>query len=306
MIESEGIKVLIVLEQLFQLFIFIIVGYILGKTGLIKAEHSKALSTVCVYIFFPCNNFKAFSKNFNVGYLSEYYPLILISAAILVFIILFSHFASGFFSKEDYEKKVYKYSLVVPNYGYMGYALAESLFGEKGLLNIIFFAIPITLYIYTYAFSMLTKREVSFKKIFNPGIVGILIGAFFGLPEINIPTLISSTVSRAASCMAPVSMILAGLTISEFKIKDMICDKKAYFMTALRLLVIPLAILFILKPWCSPEIVSTAVLLYAMPCGMNTILFPKLVDEDCKPGARLAFVSNVLCIATIPVILSLI
>ena len=190
---------LIVLEQLCQLFIFIVVGYILGKSGLIKPEHSKALSTVCVYVFFPCNNFKAFSKNFNIGYLTEYYPLILISAGILIFIILFSHFASGFFSKEDYEKKVYKYSLIVPNYGYMGYALAESLYGEKGLLNIIFFAIPITLYIYTYAFSMLTKREISFKKIFNPGIVGILIGAFFGLLEINIPTDNPATTTNAAT-----------------------------------------------------------------------------------------------------------
>ena len=41
----------------------------------------------------------------------------------------------------------------------------------------------------------------------------------------------------------------------------------------------------------------------AMPCGMNTIVFPKLVGEDCKPGAALAFITTVLCIVTIPICL---
>lgn len=297
---------LVILEQLCQLFIFIIAGYILGKSGLIKHEHSKVLSTVCVYLFFPCNNFKAFSKNFNAEYLTEYYPLILVSLVILLILIPFSYYAAGLFSKEDYEKKVYQYSLIVPNYGYMGYALAESLYGEKGLLNIIFFAIPLSIYIYTYAFSMLTKRKISLKKLFNPGIIGILIGAVFGLFEINVPTLISGSISKAASCMAPVAMLLAGVTISEYKIRDLVIDKKTYVLSIIRLVIIPLLILFALKPFCTPEIISAAVILYSMPCGMNTIVFPKLVDEDCKPGARIAFVSNVLCIATIPIILSLI
>ena len=37
--------------------------------------------------------------------------------------------------------------------------------------------------------------------------------------------------------------------------------------------------------------------------GMNTIVFPKLVGEDCKPGAALAFITTILCIVTIPICL---
>ena len=39
---------------------------------------------------------------------------------------------------------------------------------------------------------------------------------------------------------------------------------------------------------------------YAMPCGLNTIVFPKLIGENCEIGAGLALVSNVLAIFTIP------
>ena len=37
---------------------------------------------------------------------------------------------------------------------------------------------------------------------------------------------------------------------------------------------------------------------------MNTIVFPKLVNEDCRAGAGLAVVSTVLACATIPVVMS--
>ena len=48
-----------------------------------------------------------------------------------------------------------------------------------------------------------------------------------------------------------------------------------------------------------------AVLMYAMPCGLNTIVFPKLVGEDCSTGATLALMSNLLAVITIPLCISL-
>ena len=32
-------------------------------------------------------------------------------------------------------------------------------------------------------------------------------------------------------------------------------------------------------------LVLTALMMHAMPCGMNTIVFPKLVGQDCRTGA---------------------
>jgi predicted permease len=40
--------------------------------------------------------------------------------------------------------------------------------------------------------------------------------------------------------------------------------------------------------------------LYAMPCGMNTIVYPKLVEKDCRLGAATVLVSTVLSLITIP------
>ena len=60
------------------------------------------------------------------------------------------------------------------------------------------------------------------------------------------------------------------------------------------------AMLLVLKLLGLNWLVLPALMVLAMPCGMNTIVFPKLVGQDCKPGAALAFITTLSCIATIP------
>ena len=53
------------------------------------------------------------------------------------------------------------------------------------------------------------------------------------------------------------------------------------------------------------DAVMPALLIYAMPCGLNTIVFPKLIGEDCHIGAGLACISSVLACVTIPICIEL-
>jgi len=67
-----------------------------------------------------------------------------------------------------------------------------------------------------------------------------------------------------------------------------------------RLILIPLALCFALTPFIDKEILMIVVLLYSMPCGLNTIVFPQMVGEDCRPGASMAMLSTLACLFTIP------
>ncbi|MBS7298873.1 MAG: AEC family transporter [Eubacteriales bacterium] len=295
---------IIITEQILLLFIFMLIGYTLGKTGLIDRKESRVLSTLLVYLFFPCTIFKAFYTNFNIANLSVYYPLTLSGIVILGIIIVFASIMSKYLGKDEYEKKIYKYTLIIANFGYMGYAVAEGLFGTDGLLNMILFAMPFSCFTYTAGYCMLTKRELSLKRLINPVMIAIFLGAVFGLTGIKIPKLAKTAVLKSSSCMAPISMLLAGITISEYKIKELITDKNVYIACAFRLIIIPVTLLLVLRQFAPENIVRSAVLLTAMPCGLNTIIFPRLIGENCKTGAKLAFVSNILALATIPLIIN--
>lgn len=219
-------------------------------------------------------------------------------------LLVLSHFVSKLFSKEKYEKCIYEYSLIVPNYGYMGYALAEALFGEAGLTNMMVFALPVSLYIYTIGFCKLTKRGFSLKKLCNPVMITTVIGIIAGLFRITVPAVLINVIEKASDCMAPVSMLLTGVVLSGFSFKPIICRLKNYYLTILRLIIIPLLIGFVLNTFCEPKLVQTAVLFYALPCGLNTIVFPKLVNENCELGAGQALISTTFSCITLPIILN--
>ena len=295
---------LIIFNQVFILFAFGAAGFIVAKSSKIKTEHSPLLSGLLVYVIAPFYVFETFAKRFTLEYISGNYEIILWSLGIVLFLGIVMAFASKLFDKRKYERDVYEYSLVVPNSGYMGYPMAEAVLGSAGLLNTMIFCLPLSIYIYTVGYGKLTKSGLSFKKIFNPSMIAMFLGALAGLLEIPIPSVVYSIMSKAGACMGPISMLLAGIVISEFNFKELLSEKKIYIVTALRLFIIPVLIGLVTAPF-SKTVMEVAVLIYAMPCGLNTIVFPRLVGEDCRIGAGLALLSNILACLSIPIVLSL-
>ncbi len=294
----------IVIEQVLILLAFITVGYILGKTGVANSAHSKILSVLGVYVFVPANIFSSFSQRFTVAYLSEKYPLILASLAIVVVMTLISYPVGRLFSKDKYQQGIYRYSVVMPNYGYVGYALAEGIFGGEMLLNLMIFCLPMSLYVYTLGYCALTRSKVNLKKLINPANIAIVLGAAWGLLELPVPAAVGTMFSKASSCMGPVSMLLTGVVISQYKLPDLFANGRVYVMSVLRLLVIPCAVggAMVLMG-IDPMVTTVSLLFLVMPCGMNTIVFPKLVGEDCRTGAALTCITSILCCITIPICL---
>jgi len=291
---------LTVFNQVLILFLFALVGFTLSRCHVIRTEQTKLLSALLVYVFLPCTIIKTFSKNFSVEYLTQKYTFLLIGIAILGGVILFAIGAARLFSKEHYERNVFIYSLVVPNMGYMGYALAEALYGDGVLLNVMIFGIPLNFFTYTAGYCLLTHKKLSFKNLVNPVIIAVVCGCILGLSDLQLPTVVNSVLDKGSGCMAPLAMILAGITISEFKLRELLGDVRMYVVTALRLLVIPAACALVLKVFGAEEVALVAILAYAMPCGLNTIVFPKLIGENCRIGASLSLLSNIGACATIP------
>ncbi len=297
---------LIILQQLFVLYIFIFLGWLFGKLSPKQNEHTGILSFLLVNLFLPCKVFTTFSKNFTVSYITEKYKTIFISTAFLLAIIIISKLCAHFLTKQEYERKVYRYSLTLSNYAYMGYALCEWLFGESGLTDLILFCIPFAIYTYTFGYAMLTGKGATAKKLVNPMTVAILLGMVVGVSGLDLPDMFSKVLTSSSACVAPMSMLLTGMTLSAFPLKCLLTDIKAYGLVAIRLLGLPLLVFGVCKLLALDSVIMPATLMACMPCGLNSIVFPKLIGEDCSSGAKLATLSHLFSIATVPVWISLI
>ncbi|MBR4864511.1 MAG: AEC family transporter [Oscillospiraceae bacterium] len=314
-----------VFVQILLLLLFISLGYIMSKLGKVDNRHSKLLSSLGFYIFLPANVFKTFSNNFTVEYLTQKYPLVLISAVFVVVMFIAGKFIAKALTKDPYTRRVYEYSMISSNYGYVGYTLAQAIFGDTMLLNVMMFAVPLSIYTYSMGYCSLTKNKMSLKKLMGPVNIALVAGALVGLLKpytvsffVNylpgfvefikpvgqpLLALIESFLNKAQGAMGPISMLLTGMVISEYSLKDMLSQKSVYIISFLRLIVIPCAVCGLMLLIGLKEFVTPVLIILALPCGLNTIVFPKLIGEDCRPGAALACVTSVLCCVTIPLCL---
>lgn len=297
---------LIILQQLSILYIFLLVGFLFGKWKKEQTNHTGILSFLLVNLLLPAKVFKTFSANFTTSYITENGKTIIVSLTLLFALIFLSLIAARLITKDKYEQKVYRYSLTLSNYAYMGYALCESVFGERGLTDLILFCIPFAIYTYTFGYAMLTGKGDFIKKLFNPMTFSILLGIIFGLFGIKIPEIPQTVISSASSCVAPISMLLTGLVLSSFRIRELVSDYKAYVLVAIRLILLPALVFGACRLFSLDFVIVPAVMMACMPCGLNSIVFPKLINENCESGARLALLSHFFSVATVPFWLSLV
>ena len=295
---------LVIFKQVAILFIFAIIGYTLCKTKKIQASSTKFLSNLVVWVFFPATTFKSFATNFTIKYITEKYDIILTSAILVTIVSTLAIFLSKLLTKDKYRRSVYTYSLTVPNSGYMGIPLTQAIYGEAMLTNVLLFALPINIYLYSIGYCSLTKVKLTFKKLLNPPLIAITLGAIFGLSGLALPKFASDFLSTASAPMGPCTMLILGMTLSEYNFGKLLKPNMNYVICFLRLIAIPAITVILLKAINLENVITPALIVYSMPCGLNTVVFPKLVDEDCETGAALALISTALSMASIPLMLS--
>ena len=294
-------------SQLAILFLFLSLGVVLGRIKHISVEKSNLLSMLLVNVFLPCKVFSNFSTRCTASYLKNNRLTLLISLGFLLFLVLFSWVVSKRLTREAYERRLFRYSFTIANYSYLGYVFVEAVLGAQALTDMILFCIPFAFYTYTFGYSLLTAREgsVSIKRAINPMTVALLLGAAVGVSGIALPGILTTALGNASTCVGPLSMILTGIVIASFPWRELLPDGKTWIFAAMRLAVIPAMLLLICKLLdllgiLTPAIYPIVVIMGCMPCGLNTIVFPVLIGEDCKLGARFVLLSHILCLVTIP------
>ncbi len=292
-------------EQLFVLYLFIFLGWLLGKLKKDAPGKSNLLSFLLVNLFFPCKLFLNYANRFTVSYIQQNYMTLFISTGILLVLVLIGQLLPRLFTKHRYERKVYSYNTTITNYAYLGYVLVEQVFGPAAMNNMMVFCIPLSLYCYTFGVSMLMDKKVSLKSLLNTITVSIALGIVWGLLQLPLPNVIQTVMTNASGCVGPVSMVLVGLVLSSFSAKELLPSWNTVLFCLVRLLLVPLAVFGICKGLGAvmtlpAAVYPSAVLMACMPCGLNPVVFPKLIGQDCGLGAKLILLSSILSCATIP------
>ena len=307
------------LRQMLILGLFVGVGFVAAKGRVLPDNANHTLSKLETYVFIPALVMGKFLSEFTVETLSGAWKLLLFSLGIELLIIpvalLLSRLVAG---KDDFLKNVCIYGLAFSNFGFMGLPMIEAIFPQYSMYYVIF-TLPLGALNFGWAvpFWLMDAKDVkrgfvsTLKRLANPIMIGLFIGAAIGISGFQLPAPITETVTTLGSCMSPVAMMITGITFAKMNVRKVLSRSTVYLVTALRLLAFPfvcgsLYLLITRLFGIAPAEYYYACLVgcAAMPLGLNSVVIPAGYGKDVSVAAGMVLVSHVLSVVTIPLVLA--
>lgn len=273
---------LLLMEQIAQLFIVLLMGYIVVKAKLLKPSDSKVLSVVFVYLIMPCVVLNAF----QIDDTPEIRAGLLYSMAIAVGMhVVFLAFDTVI-RKPLKLDAVERVNIIYSNAAALVIPLVQALLGSEYVVYSCAFVIVQLILLWTHASACLQgSTKLEWKKILtNVNLIAIVAGALLYLLHISLPAPIVSTLSSVGNMIGPMGMLL----------------------------VVPVIVLLLLRVvhaagWISDgkAILMTVYLSAITPSCATVTSMAQLYNRDAAHSSALYVLSTLLSIFTMPLMIGL-
>ncbi len=289
------------------LFIYVLGGFILRKTGIVKKDFSAGLSALLFNLLIPALMLDILTTSMKADMLIKEGSLFLVCTAIIALSYFFTRPLAGLFTKDRQEENTFFFAMIYSNFGFMGLPVIQALCGKEALLAFTFYTMPLYLTVNVLGANILssTKKEqkTSIGSVLNTVTIAILLGIVMGLLGLKLPTVIGTAVSALGNCVTPLSMLLIGIILGTGSIKEMLGDYRIYLLSAIRLIAIPLLVAGVLILFGASGIYLTIpVMISAMPIAANSAILSEIGGGgNAYLAAKCVFVSTMLSLLTIPI-----
>lgn len=311
-----------ILNQMVFLFAFILIGFILAKCKLVPENSSTVISKLENYILVPALVLSTFIGNCTPSVLRSMWKYLVLGFGLVAITIPVSLLFAKVCFKEKYLQKIAAYGLAFSNFGFMGNAIMDGVFGGEVFFVYTIFTLPLWFMIYAWGAPVLLISSSSdgakpsvkdrLKNFLNPMFIAMIIGIILGLTGLGakLPSAAVSVVDTAGDCMSPLAMMLTGLTIGKTNVLALLKRWRIYLTSAIKLIVYPalFLVLFALLPkngFFTETFFLCGACVAAMPMGLNTIVIPAAYGKDTTDAAGLALVSHLFSVGTIPLVFML-
>lgn len=297
---------LLLTKQIAELFIMILLGYILIKSNLLTKQDSKVLSTVALYIVTPCVIINAFQVQYSQDVKNGIILSFLAAMIIHIVYIVVARMIGKVYTLNGVEKA----TIIYTNAGNLIIPLVQSLLGKEWVVYTTGYILVTTVFIWTHG-RMLICEEKGFnvkELLKNVNVVACIMGILMFALKIQLPSLITETMDSISATIAPISMIVAGMLIAGMDVKDCLKNKRLYIITFLKMIVFPLFAVSLLKFTNLSSMVKNGdmILLISLlasiaPTAASVTQLAQIYDADSEYASAYYFITTLLCILTMPV-----
>lgn len=318
-------NVLTILWQVVTMILLAAVGYLMYKGGKISQEGSKSLGNILIFLSLPCVIINSFLVERTPERITGLFVSAFMAALVLALSMLLSRLILGRHAIDNFAGSF-------ANPGFFGVPLITASVGDGGVFYIAAFIAFLNLLQWTYGVSLLessdkngmlpkhgegkVSSQVNLKKqavaiglrlIKAPFMIAILVGAFFFLAGIPMPSVLSKCIANIAGLNTSIAMFTIGIYMAQINIPKMFLKSRLYLVSLVRMVIIPTAAIGLLfaLPASMNELKMAILIAAACPVGSNVAVYAQLHNRDYGYAVETVVISTLLSIVTLPLVVGI-
>lgn len=314
----------IVVTQIAKLFLVLLLGVLLAKIGILDPHTKQHLTKLLLYVTTPLMMIDAFHDRMLMleetpGNAPSVGRLFLVSFAFYAALMLLSLPLVWLIHAPKEDRRLYYFMTVFGNIGFMGFPIAEAVYGAEGLFYAAILNSVFNILIYTFGVVLMgagqsgeggflsSLRLIHWRKLLlTPAVLCTAIGVVIFVCRLRLPALLADTFDSLGSLTSPLAMLVVGANLSDVRLREVFTDVRLDCYAALRQFILPVAMFAFMSLFVKEEtLLGTLLLMALMPAANTTALFATEYHGNEALASKGIFLTTLFSLAAFPLILSL-
>ena len=295
-----------IILSLVKLFLMIIPGIVLSRTGVLNEQQSKGISSVVVNVTWPCLIVMSLQREFSRELVLNMGILLVLLIANMIVAYILSRAACRLMKMDQSKTYLMTFMLIIGNTGFMGIPVCTALYGPEGTFYAALIDSIFDIFIFTGGMILIEKSTgkhigLSPKHFMTPGFWSIIIGLGLFVARVTLPEIIAGPMQVIGSATSPLAMMIVGYQLGKIKFRELVGDPRLYVLSGIKLLLLPLIFLIIVH-LIFPDMPLLAKVLaveFATPVGVVSTIYTQQYDGDVSFATRGVMLSTVLSLLTL-------
>lgn len=290
------------INQILILFIIMFIGLAAKRAKIIDSCIEDSISALLMKIALPALIVSSTNFERTSEVLPNIISILVITIVSYILTIIFGTMTTKALKYDKKSSNVFISLLVFGNVGFMGYPVARAFFSEIGVFYATAANFVFVTFLWTYGILLFNRQEkMDIKKLLNIGSISTFIAVFMFLFQLKLPYFLQTAFDLTGKMTTPLSMILIGALIAEIDIAKLVSNKKVYLVSAIKLVIMPLATAYTLKYMgFNTMVISICTLMASMPSGATNAIFANQFDSEPLFASIGVFITTLLSILTLP------
>lgn len=288
------------------LLLLVVVGYAARRLGYMDGEFDRRLSNFIIDISAPS---LILSSVMGPTLPDRRLIVPLLGVGLLTYAVLTvaSLLLSRLLSKDPVGRGIIGFMLVFGNVGFIGYPVAQAVFGPEAVFYAAVINFSNTLFIFTLGVWQVSgdkeKIKLRLHNFLNPGLAACYAAIVICVLQWHVPSFVGQTFTYLGNITVPGALLIIGSSMAQIPLRKMVGTPMAYAVALFRLLLLPVGLYFLML-WLGMDtyVVRINTVIVAMPVATFGVMFCRRYGRDTTLMTEGTFVTTALSVLTLPLL----